>query len=152
MKRRLHINNSRPAIYAFNGDVYKGLDAYNLTSKKVEKLQDILRILSGQYGMLRPLDLMQPYRLEMGTKLKVGKNTNLYEFWKQTLTNNLNAELTDDELFLNLASNEYFKAIDQKALKVEVIAPIFKDWKNDNLKVISFYAKAARGSMVKVYY
>ncbi|MGB6154081.1 MAG: peroxide stress protein YaaA [Pricia sp.] len=141
--------NARPAIYAFNGDVYQGLDAYAMSTKKVEKLQDILRILSGQYGILRPLDLMQPYRLEMGTKLKVGRKKNLYEFWKKTITENLNAELCDDELFLNLASNEYFNAVDEKALKVPVITPVFKDWSGDKLKIISFYAKKARGSMVK---
>ncbi len=141
--------NARPAIYAFNGDVYQGLDAYEMSSQKVEKLQGMLRILSGQYGMLRPLDLMQPYRLEMGTKLKVGRKKNLYEFWKKTLTDHLNAELAENELFVNLASNEYFSAIDEKTLKVPVISPIFKDWSNDKLKIISFYAKKARGSMVR---
>jgi len=141
--------NARPAIYAFNGDVYQGLDAYSMSSKKVGKLQDILRILSGQYGLLRPLDLMQPYRLEMGTKLKVGRKKNLYEFWKKTITKQLNDELGENELFLNLASNEYFNAVDEKALKVPVIAPVFKDWSNDKLKIISFYAKKARGSMVR---
>lgn len=142
-------DNARPAIYAFNGDVYQGLDAYSLSSQKVEKLQGMLRILSGLYGILRPLDLMQPYRLEMGTKLKVGRKKNLYEFWQKTITDTLNAELEDDELFLNLASNEYFSAIDEKALKVPVIAPVFKDWNNDKLKIVSFYAKKARGSMVR---
>lgn len=143
------IKNARPAIYAFNGDVYQGLDAYGISSQKVEKLQGMLRILSGKYGILRPLDLMQPYRLEMGTKLKVGRKKNLYEFWKKTVTDHLNAELEEDELFLNLASNEYFSAVDEKALKVPVITPVFKDWNNDKLKIISFYAKKARGSMVR---
>lgn len=141
--------NARPAVYAFNGDVYQGLDAYAISEDKLEKLQNTLRILSGLYGILRPLDLIQPYRLEMGTQLKVGRKKNLYEFWKEELTTYLNNELKDDELFLNLASNEYFGAIDAKTLKVPVITPIFKDWKNDKLKVISFFAKKARGSMVR---
>ena len=141
--------NARPAVYAFNGDVYQGLDAYSISEKKMERLQDTLRILSGLYGVLRPLDLMQPYRLEMGTSLKVGRNKNLYEFWKKSVTENLNSELKDDELFVNLASNEYFGAVDTKALKVPVVTPVFKDWKNDKLKVISFFAKKARGSMVR---
>ncbi len=141
--------NARQAVYAFNGDVYQGLDAYTIPKSKLEKLQNSLRILSGLYGALKPLDLMQPYRLEMGTQLKVGKNKNLHEFWKKDLTAYLNSELKDDELFVNLASNEYFGSVDAKSLKVPVITPVFKDWKNDNLKVISFYAKKARGSMVR---
>jgi cytoplasmic iron level regulating protein YaaA (DUF328/UPF0246 family) len=141
--------NARAAVFAFNGDVYQGLDAYTLTEKKIEKLQESLRILSGLYGVLKPLDLMQPYRLEMGTQLKVGRKKNLHEFWKKDLTAHLNAELKDEEIFVNLASNEYFSAIDTKALKVPVITPIFKDWKNDKLKIISFFAKKARGSMVR---
>lgn len=141
--------NARPAVFAFNGDVYQGLDAYTLSAPKMEKLQDTLRILSGLYGILKPLDLIQPYRLEMGTSLKVGRKKNLYEFWKKQVTEYLNEELRDDELFINLASNEYFGAIDTKLLKVPVISPVFKDWKNDKLKVISFFAKKARGSMVR---
>jgi len=143
------LENSRPSIYAFNGDVYQGLDAYTLSGKKVELLQDTLRILSGLYGVLKPLDLMQPYRLEMGTKIKVGRAKNLHDFWKKKVTERLNSELQEDELFLNLASNEYFKAVDSKALKVPVITPVFKDWKGDKLKIISFFAKKARGSMVR---
>lgn len=143
------INNARPAVFSFNGDVYQGLDAFSIGEDKLDKLQDTLRILSGLYGILKPLDLIQPYRLEMGTKLKVGRKKNLYEFWKESLTNHLNSELENDELFVNLASNEYFGAIDEKKLKVPVITPIFKDWKNDKLKVISFFAKKARGSMVR---
>ena len=92
---------------------------------------------------------MQAYRLEMGTQLKVGRKKNLYEFWKKDLTDHLNSELSEDELFVNLASNEYFNAVDEKALKVSVITPIFKDWKNDKLKIISFFAKKARGAMVR---
>ncbi|MDC6390124.1 peroxide stress protein YaaA [Maribacter sp. PR1] len=141
--------NARPAVFAFNGDVYQGLDAYSISKNKLENLQDSLRILSGLYGILKPLDLIQPYRLEMGTSLKVGRKKNLYEFWKKRLTDELNQELQEGDLFINLASNEYFSAIDQKELKVPVISPVFKDWKNDKLKVISFFAKKARGSMVR---
>ena len=141
--------NARPAVYAFNGDVYQGLDAYSLPQDKLDVLQDSLRILSGLYGILKPLDLIQPYRLEMGTQLRIGRKKNLYEFWKSTLTDALNQELQADELFVNLASNEYFSALDAKKLKVPVITPIFKDWKNDKLKIISFFAKKARGSMVR---
>ncbi|MGY3792774.1 peroxide stress protein YaaA [uncultured Aquimarina sp.] len=141
--------NARPAVYAFNGDVYTGLDGYSIPEDKLDVLQDKLRILSGLYGILKPLDLIQPYRLEMGTKLKVGRSNNLYEFWKKQLTEQLNNELKDDELFVNLASNEYFSAIDKKALKVPVITPQFKDWKGDKLKMISFFAKKARGMMVR---
>ncbi|MFS4469464.1 peroxide stress protein YaaA [Maribacter sp. 2210JD10-5] len=141
--------NARPALYAFNGDVYQGLDAYTISENKLDNLQNMLRILSGLYGVLRPLDLIQPYRLEMGTSLKVGRKKNLYEFWQKTITDYLNKELEEGELFVNLASNEYFGAVDAKSLKTKVITPIFKDWKNDKLKIISFYAKKARGSMVR---
>ncbi len=143
------IDNARPAVYAFNGDVYTGLDAYTISENKLAVLQEKLRILSGQYGILKPLDLIQPYRLEMGSKLKIGRKNNLYEFWKKQLTTALNEELEDDELFVNLASNEYFSVIDTKALKVPVITPQFKDWKGDKLKMISFFAKKARGMMVR---
>jgi cytoplasmic iron level regulating protein YaaA (DUF328/UPF0246 family) len=142
-------DNARPAVYAFNGDVYQGLDVYTLEESKIDQLQDRLRILSGLYGLLKPLDLIQAYRLEMGTSLRVGRKKNLYEYWKKKLTDQLNDELQDGELFINLASDEYFKALDQKKLKVPVITPIFKDWKNDKLKVIGFFAKKARGSMVR---
>ncbi|MBT8179978.1 MAG: peroxide stress protein YaaA [Eudoraea sp.] len=141
--------NARPAVYAFNGDVYQGLDAYSIPEDRLNKLQDTLRILSGLYGILRPLDLMQPYRLEMGTQLKIGRKKNLYEFWKPIITDFLNEELQEGELFINLASNEYFSAVDAKKLKATIITPVFKDWKNDKLKVISFFAKKARGSMVR---
>ncbi|SFD16742.1 peroxide stress protein YaaA [Algibacter pectinivorans] len=141
--------NARPAVYAFNGDVYRGLDAYTIPEEKLETLQSTVRILSGLYGVLKPTDLMQPYRLEMGTKLKVGQNKNLYEFWKKDITKALNEELEDDELFLNLASNEYFKAIDTKTLKVPVVTANFKDFKNGKYKVISFFAKEARGAMAR---
>lgn len=141
--------NARPAVYAFNGDVYVGLDAYTIPEDKLEVLQDKLRILSGLYGLLKPLDLMQPYRLEMRTNLKVGTKKNLYEFWKKTITDSLNKELKKDELFINLASNEYFSAVDEKKLKVQVITPEFKDYKDGKLKMISFFAKKARGLMVR---
>ncbi|NJX16410.1 peroxide stress protein YaaA [Tamlana crocina] len=142
-------DNARPAVYAFSGDVYKGLDAYTIPEEKTDKLQNTVRILSGLYGLLKPTDLIQPYRLEMGTKMPVGAKKNLYEFWKKDITKALNEELEDDELFLNLASNEYFKAVDKKALKVPVVTANFKDLKNGEYKVISFFAKEARGLMAR---
>jgi len=141
--------NSRPAMYAFDGDVYTGLDAYTIAPSKLDRLQDSLRILSGMYGILKPLDLMQPYRLEMGTSIGIERNENLYQVWQEKITHSLNKELKDNELFLNLASNEYFKAVNMTNLKVPVISPVFKDYKNGKLKIISFYAKKARGSMVR---
>lgn len=141
--------NARPALFAFNGDVYTGLDAYTLSADKLPSIQDKLRILSGLYGMLKPLDLIQPYRLEMGTSLKVGRKKDLYDFWEKTLTQALNEEMEDGEILVNLASNEYFSALDAKRLKAEIITPVFKDWKNDKLRVLSFFAKKARGSMVR---
>lgn len=139
--------NARPAVFTFDGDVYTGLDAYTLSANNIDKMQNSLRILSGLYGLLKPLDLMQAYRLEMGTKFGVGNAKNLYEFWKPTIAAELNNELDENELFVNLASTEYFKAIDKKELKTPIITPVFKDWKNDKLKIISFYAKKARGLM-----
>ena len=142
-------DNARPAVYTFDGDVYTGLDAYTIPVEKIEVLQDKLRILSGLYGLLKPLDLMQAYRLEMGTKMPIGENKNLYEFWKPIIAKSLNKELKEGELFVNLASNEYFSAVDVKALKVPVITPDFKDYKDGKLKIISFFAKKARGMMVR---
>ena len=142
-------DNARAAMYAFNGDVYRGLDAYTIPKEKIETAQNTIRILSGLYGVLKPLDLIQPYRLEMGTKLPVGKHKNLYEFWKKDITKALNNELEDGELFLNLASNEYFKAIDIKALKVPVINITFKEFKNGEYKIIAIFAKLARGLMAR---
>jgi cytoplasmic iron level regulating protein YaaA (DUF328/UPF0246 family) len=141
--------NARQAIYAFDGDVYTGLDAYSLTEKQLKPMQQQLRILSGLYGMLKPLDLMQPYRLEMGTRFAVGDSKNLHTFWKPLITKQLNDELNENEPFVNLASNEYFSAVDSKALNTSIITPVFKDYKNGKLKVISFFAKKARGLMVR---
>ena len=141
--------NARPAVYAFDGDVYTGLDVYSLDSKKIEALQSQLRILSGLYGLLKPLDLIQPYRLEMGTKFPVGTKKNLPDFWKTKVTSLLNEELKKGELFVNLASNEYFTAIDTKALESPIVTPHFRDFKNGKLKIISFFAKKARGTMVR---
>ncbi|WP_418603126.1 peroxide stress protein YaaA [Hwangdonia sp.] len=142
-------DNARQAVYAFSGDVYRGLDAYTIPKEKIDTLQNTVRIISGLYGLLKPTDLIQPYRLEMGTKFPVGKNKNLYEFWRKSVTKALNDELEDDELFLNLASNEYFKAIDTKALKVPVITANFKDLKNGEYKTIMTFAKLARGYMTR---
>lgn len=141
--------NARPAIYTFDGDVYTGLDAHSIPLEKLDDLQSRLRILSGLYGLLKPLDLIQAYRLEMGTKLPIEDKKNLYEFWKATVTKSLNKELEKGELFVNLASNEYFSAVDVKALKVPVITPDFKDYKDGKLKMISFFAKKARGMMLR---
>ena len=141
--------NSRPAVYAFDGEVYNGLDAYSIPMEKLDLLQERLRILSGLYGVLKPLDLMQAYRLEMGTKLPIDESKNLYDCRKTTVTDSLNKELKKGELFVNLASNEYFSVIDTKALKVPVITPDFKDYKDGKLKMISFFAKKARGMMVR---
>ena len=143
------IDNARQAIYAFSGDVYRGLDAYTIPTDKINTLQNTVRIISGLYGVLKPLDLMQPYRLEMGTRFPVGKNKNLYEFWKKQITEKLNDELEEGEVFLNLASAEYFKAIDTKALKVPVITATFKDFKNGEYKNIMTFAKLARGFMTR---
>ena len=148
-KTPFNSSNARPAVYAFDGDVYTGLDAYSIPMEKLDLLQERLRILSGLYGVLKPLDLMQAYRLEMGTKLPIGGSNNLYDFWKSTVTASLNKELKKGELFVNLASNEYFSVVDTKALKVPVITPDFKDYKDGKLKMISFFAKKARGMMVR---
>jgi hypothetical protein len=120
-----------------------------LNEKKIDQMQSQLRILSGLYGLLRPLDAIQPYRLEMGTAFQVGTYKNLYAFWKDRITMQLNAEMQEDELFVNLASNEYFSAVDVNKLNAEIITPQFKDFKNGKLKIISFYAKKARGMMVR---
>ena len=142
-------DNSRPAIFAFNGDVYEGLDVKTLDFKKIDFLQNNLRIISGLYGVLKPLDLIQPYRLEMGTKISINGSSNLYEYWSNDITKFLSDELLSSEFLLNLASNEYFSVIDKSKINSEIISPIFKDFKNGKLKIISFYAKKARGMMVR---
>jgi len=143
------LDNAKQAVYSFTGEVYRGLDANTIAEDKIPVLQDTLRILSGLYGILKPLDLIQPYRLEMGTKLKVGRTENLYKFWGDTLANALNDELEDDELLVNLASTEYFKVLPKKVLKTSMITPVFKELKNGTYKVIMTYAKKARGTMTR---
>ena len=138
---------SRQAVFAFNGDVYKGLDAYSLKEEEIESMQEMLLILSGLYGMLKPLDLIQAYRLEMGTSMKVANATSLAAYWKPVLTQKLNELLEKDETLVNLASKEYSAAVDFKAIENKVVHPEFKDFKNGSLKTISFFAKKARGMM-----
>lgn len=142
-------DNAKQAIFAFTGEVFRGIDVTTLEAEKLPLLQDRLRILSGLYGLLRPLDLIQAYRLEMGKKLKVGRTENLYKFWGDKIANALNDELTDDDLLVNLASSEYFKVVNQKVLKVPMITPVFKDFKNGQYKTIMTFAKKARGLMVR---
>ncbi|WP_341221790.1 peroxide stress protein YaaA [Polaribacter atrinae] len=142
-------DNAKQAIYSFTGAVFKGIDVNSIEEEKIPLLQNNLRILSGLYGILKPLDLIQPYRLEMGTRLKVGTKENLYKFWDNTVANALNEELEDGELLVNLASTEYFKVIPKKVLKVPMITPVFKDFKNGEYKIIMTYAKIARGLMVR---
>lgn len=141
--------NAKQAILAFKGDVYTGLDAESFSEEDFSFAQNHLRILSGLYGLLKPLDLIQPYRLEMGTKFANSRGKNLYEFWDMQLTDALNNEFAEEKepVLINLASNEYFKAVKTKNLQAEVITPVFKDWKNGQYKMISFYAKKARGLM-----
>ncbi len=141
--------NARQAVLAFKGDVYTGLDIKSFNSKDFSFAQKHLRILSGLYGLLRPLDLMQPYRLEMGTKLMTDQGKNLYEFWGSILTEGLNAQLKKNrsDYLINLASNEYFKAVKPKELNAQIITPVFKDYKDDKYKVIGIYAKKARGML-----
>ncbi|MCD8512408.1 MAG: peroxide stress protein YaaA [Nitrincola sp.] len=143
--------NARQAILAFRGDVYTGLDADSFSDDDFEFAQQHLRILSGLYGVLKPLDLMQPYRLEMGTKLETPAGNTLYKYWGDRLTERLNADesLSSQPLVINLASNEYFGAINSKKLAGKLISPVFKDWKNGQYKIISFYAKKARGLMAR---
>ncbi|MDD1784058.1 peroxide stress protein YaaA [Enterovibrio sp. ZSDZ35] len=143
--------NARPAVLAFKGDVYTGLEAETLSDDDFSWAQDHLRMLSGLYGLLRPLDLMQPYRLEMGTRLENDRGTNLYQFWGDIITNALNEALEGqgDDVLVNLASNEYFKSVKPAKLKGKIITPVFKDRKNGQYKVISFFAKKARGMMAR---
>lgn len=142
-------DNAKQAVYAFQGDVYQGLKAETLDDRGILFMQQHLRILSGLYGVLRPLDLMQPYRLEMGTKLANSRGANLYAFWGDLISQRLMADLAEqgDNLIVNLASQEYFKAVQLKVLKAQVYTPVFKDLKDGQYKVISFLAKEARGLM-----
>lgn len=141
--------NAKQAVLAFNGDVYTGLGAPTLSEDKLKLAQQKLRILSGLYGMLKPLDLMQPYRLEMGTKFGVGRAKDLYAFWGDKITKKIQEAIdeSDSKILVNLASNEYYKAIDAKKLDAEIVTPAFKDMKNGEYKMISFFAKKARGLM-----
>ena len=141
--------NARQSIYAFSGDVYRGLDSYTIEDDKIDFMQNSVRIISGLYGLLKPLDLIQPYRLEMGTKMPVDDNKNLYEYWRQKITSQLNKELADDEPVLNLASNEYFKAIDSKVVKTDIYTANFKQLKNGEYKTIAIFSKKARGMMTR---
>ncbi|MDT0583207.1 peroxide stress protein YaaA [Brumicola blandensis] len=144
-------DNARQAVFAFNGDVYGGLDAASLSEADIDFAQKHLRILSGLYGLLKPLDLMQAYRLEMGTKLQNNRGKSLYEFWGESITHALNEELADGEqqVLVNLASNEYFSSVKKKLLNANIVTPQFKDEKNGKYKIISFYAKKARGLMAR---
>ncbi|QBQ16076.1 peroxide stress protein YaaA [Acinetobacter haemolyticus] len=144
-------SNARQALFAFKGDVYTGLDAYHLKDQDINFAQQHLRMLSGLYGLLRPLDLMMPYRLEMGTKLKNSRGHNLYEFWGNIITDQINQDLAeiDAKVLVNLASDEYYKSVNEKKIKAEIVKPVFLDQKNGKYKVISFYAKKARGLMAR---
>ena len=141
--------NAKQAIYAFKGDVYTGLDAESLSKREMNFAQKHLRILSGLYGLLKPYDLIQPYRLEMGTKFTNARGKDLYEFWGSEITESLNSEFKalKSDVLVNLASNEYFKSVKKKELAGEIITPVFKDYKNGQYKIISFFAKKARGMM-----
>lgn len=143
--------NARQAVLAFDGDVYGGLDARSLDAADLGWAQDHLRILSGLYGVLRPLDWMQPYRLEMGTALPVGEARNLYQYWGGEIAAHLNRELAADRtpVVVNLASQEYFKAVDRKVLKARVVECVFEEWKGGGWKIVSFFAKRARGLMAR---
>ena len=144
-------DNAKAAVFAFNGDVYQGLQADSLSEDDIKFAQQHLRILSGLYGVLRPLDLMQAYRLEMGTKLSNPAGKDLYAFWRDDIAALLNQQLQslNSELVVNLASQEYFKAVNTKALNARVVTPVFKDFKNGQYKIISFFAKKARGLMAR---
>ncbi|KEQ19002.1 peroxide stress protein YaaA [Endozoicomonas numazuensis] len=144
-------DNAKQAVLAFKGDVYTGLDAETMNAKQFDYAQNHLRILSGLYGLLKPLDLMQAYRLEMGTKFANNAGKDLYTFWGDQITEKLNEEMAaqKDNILVNLASNEYFKAVKPKFVKGQIITPVFKDWKGDKYKIISFYAKKARGLMCR---
>ncbi|TRX63188.1 peroxide stress protein YaaA [Carboxylicivirga sp. M1479] len=141
----------KAALFAFKGDVYTSLDAYSLNEQEVSYANEKLRILSGMYGLLRPLDNIMPYRLEMGTKLSVGSHKNLYALWGNDIGIALERDMEEggSEVLVNLASNEYFKSINKKQFAKRIVTPVFKDWKNGQYKVISFFAKKARGLMTR---
>ena len=141
--------NARQAIYAFSGDVYKGIDSYTIENDKIDFMQNSIRILSGHYGLLRPLDLIQPHRLEMGTKISFKNYKNLYDYWKKQVSLELNHELSKDEVVLNLASNEYFKVIDSKVIDSPVYSANFKQFRDGDFKTIAIYSKKARGLMTR---
>lgn len=143
--------NSKQALLAFKGEVYAGLDATTLSEKELLFAQNHLVILSGLYGILKPLDLIQPYRLEISTKLSIGNHNDLYSFWRSKITTGLNKVLseTSNNILINLASNEYFKSLDKSKLEIEIFTPVFKEYKNNYYKVISVYAKKARGLMAR---
>lgn len=145
------IENSKQAILAYSGDVYQGMKAGDFNEKQLKFSQQHIRIISGLYGVLRPLDLIQPYRLEMSIKLKNSKGVDLYSFWKEKITDFFNKEIGDhkDNTLINLASNEYFSAIDKDKFKGRIITPMFKEYRNGNYKIIGIYAKKARGAMAK---
>lgn len=147
--RPFNKTNAKQAVLAFKGDVYTGLEAESFSELEFAYAQDHLRILSGLYGLLRPLDLIQAYRLEMGTRLENESGKNLYEFWGDSITQKINKQLQsiDSRVILNLASNEYFKSVKSKSLDADIVTPVFKDWKNGQYKMISFFAKKARGYM-----
>ena len=140
------LDNAKQAILAFKGDVYNGINAPDLSSEDLEFAQSKVRMLSGLYGVVRPLDLIQPYRLEMGTKLSNAKGPNLYDYWGSEISNVLNED--EPDLIINLASNEYFKAIDKNTLKANILDIVFKEKKGETYKVIGIYAKRARGLMI----
>jgi len=141
--------DAKQAVLAFKGDVYTGLEADSMNSSDLAWAQDHLRILSGLYGVLRPLDLMRPYRLEMGTRLKTRRGKNLYDFWDNRITDALNEQLTTigSKTLVNLASNEYFKSVKPKSLHADIVSPAFRDWNNGEYRMIGFLAKKARGRM-----
>ena len=142
-------SKEKEAIFAFNGDVYDGIDANTINKSNHEKLQNSLRILSGLYGILKPFDKIKAYRLEMGTKISINGSKNLYDFWRENVTNSIVNEANENEIIVNLASNEYFSVIDQSLISNTIVNPQFKDFKNGKLKIISFYAKKARGLMTR---
>jgi cytoplasmic iron level regulating protein YaaA (DUF328/UPF0246 family) len=149
--KRFNLDNSRPALLAFDGDVYDGLAARSLNAKQRDWAQKHLRILSGLYGLLRPMDLMQPYRLEMGTRLATKRGKDLYAFWGDEITQALNqaSAAAKATALVNLASEEYFKSVRPALLEVPVVTPVFEDWKDGRYKIISFFAKRARGLMAR---